>query len=81
MQRSSRVLAGLSGFFWGVALALVVLFVFLATMGAFDPLEVIGVTLAVAGLAALCVVHAMLARRHADRRRGDLMQHRERRGF
>lgn len=81
MQRSSRVLSGLSGFFWGLVLALVVLFAFLAAMGAWDPLEVVGVTVAVLVLAALWVAHAAWVRRRADARSPDVIRQRERRGF
>lgn len=81
MGRSSRLWAGVSGFFWGLALALVILFVFLAGMGAWDPLEVVTLSVAVLAVAVLWVAHATWVRRRADPRAPDVIRQRERRGF
>lgn len=51
-------LRAVTGLFWSAAGALVLLFVFFAAMGAFDPVEAAGVTVAFAALGMLWLVHA-----------------------
>lgn len=48
----------LTAMFWSIAGGLLVLFVFFAAMGAFDPAEAVGVTAIFAALALLWLVHA-----------------------
>lgn len=48
----------ITGVFWSIAGGLLVLFVFFAAMGAFDPVEAASVTIAFAALALLWLVHA-----------------------
>jgi hypothetical protein len=79
--RTSRTLATLSDTLWVLVLAVVVLFAFFVALGAFSPGEVVGVTLAVAALAALWIVHAVWDSRHRDPRDPAMVRARERRGF
>ena len=71
----------LSETFWLLVLALVAMFAFFLALGAFDPGEVVGVTIAVAALAVLWVAHAVWAARHRDGRDPASVRARERRGF
>lgn len=60
-QRDTREhpwLRTITGLFWSIAGGLLVLFVFFAAMGAFDPAEAAGVTIAFAALAVLWLAHA-----------------------
>jgi hypothetical protein len=77
----SKVLATLSETFWLLVLGVVVLFAFFAALGAFDVGEAVGVTVAVIGLAALWVTHAVWVSRHSDGRDPATIRNRERRGF
>jgi uncharacterized membrane protein YhaH (DUF805 family) len=67
--------------FWILALAVIALFAFFAALGAFSPLDVLWVTILVAVLCVLWVVHAVLEDRRRDRRDPALIRARERRGF
>ena len=81
VRRRSRILATLSETFWILVLAVVVLFAFFVALGAFSPGEVIALTLVVAGLALLWVVHAVWDSRHSDPHDPAVVRARERRGF
>ena len=76
-----RVLETLRETFWILALAVIALFVFFVALGAFSPADAIWVTIAVALLCVLWVVHAVLEGRHRDRRDPAVVRARERRGF
>jgi uncharacterized membrane protein YdjX (TVP38/TMEM64 family) len=70
-------------FFWAVAAGVIVAYLFFLALGAFAVDDVLPVTIIVAVLAILWVVHFVLEQRHAraagrDRR---LVSARERRGF
>jgi TRAP-type C4-dicarboxylate transport system permease large subunit len=80
-MRRSRVLHVLSETFWVFVLGIVCLFVFFVLMGALSPAEAVGVSVAIAILAALWVGHAMWESRHRDGRDPDVIRARERRGF
>ena len=67
--------------FWILALAVIALFAFFAALGAFSPLDAIWVTVLVAVLCVLWVVHAVLEDRRRDRRDPAVIRARERRGF
>jgi uncharacterized membrane protein YGL010W len=77
----SKVLATLSETFWLLVLGAIVMFAFFAALGAFDDTKAVGVTIAVAVLAVLWVVHALWVARHSEGRRPALIRDRERRGF
>jgi fatty acid desaturase len=79
--RRSRILSTLSETFWILVLALVVLFAFFVALGAFEPGEVIVLTLVVAVLALLWVAHAVWDSRHRDPHDKAMIRARERRGF
>jgi hypothetical protein len=79
--RRSRILSTLSETFWVLVLAVVVLFVFFVALGALSPGDVIVLTLVVAALALLWVVHAVWDSRHRDPHDPSLVRARERRGF
>ena len=66
--------------FWVLALAVIVLFVFFAALGAFAPADALWVTLIVAALCVLWIVHAVMEGRRRERS-ADLIRARERRGF
>ena len=80
-RRSSRLLATLGDTFWVLVLAIVVMFAFFAALGAFSPGEVAGLTIAVAVLALLWIVHAVWESRHRDPHDPAAIRARERRGF
>lgn len=67
--------------FWVLALGVVCCFAFFVALGAVHPGQVAGLTIAMAVLAALWIVHAYLQRRAADHRDPALVRARERRGF
>ena len=67
--------------FWILALAVIALFAFFAALGAFSPMDVLWVTILVAVLCVLWVVHAVLEDRRRGRRDPALTRARERRGF
>jgi hypothetical protein len=54
------------GIFWTLCLGAIALFAFFAALGAFDPGEVLWLTIAVAALAVLCVLHFWRVRRAID---------------
>jgi len=66
--------------FWVLALAVIVLFAFFAALGAFSPADALWVTLIVAALCVLWIVHAVMEGRRRERS-ADLIRARERRGF
>jgi fatty acid desaturase len=80
-RRRSRFLATLSDTLWILVLAVVVLFVFFAALGAFSPGEVVVLTLVVIVLALLWVAHAVWDSRHRDPHDPAVIRARERRGF
>jgi uncharacterized membrane protein YhaH (DUF805 family) len=67
--------------FWILALAVIALFAFFVALGAISPSEVMIVSVVVAVLCVLWVVHAVLEGRHRDRRDPAVIRARERRGF
>jgi fatty acid desaturase len=67
--------------FWVLAAGLIACYGFFVALGAFSPGDVLGVTIAVALLAILWMVHAWAQRRHAAERDPRLRAARERRGF
>jgi len=80
-MKGSRVFSTLSDTFWILVLSVVVLFAFFVALGAFAPDEVVGLSLAIAGLAVLWIAHALWeARRHTGRDIATIRA-RERRGF
>jgi fatty acid desaturase len=79
-------LARLSGLFWAGCLGVVVLFAFFAALQAFSPADVLWLTVAVAALAVMCLVHfTRLARHIGEHEHDEFRRHvnafRERRGF
>jgi fatty acid desaturase len=79
--RRSRILVTLSETFWVLVLAVVVLFAFFVALGAFEPGEVIVLTVVVIALALLWVAHAVWDSRHRDPHDPTVIRARERRGF
>lgn len=71
----------LSETFWILVLAVVVLFAFFVALGAFQPGEVVVLTLVVLALALLWIVHAVWDARHRDPHDPATIRARERRGF
>jgi len=80
-RRPSGILATLSETFWILVLAVVVLFAFFWALGAFQPGEVIVLTLVVLALALLWLAHAVWDSRHRDPHDPSTVRARERRGF
>ncbi len=80
-SRGSRVRSTMMDTFWILILAVVVLFVFFLALGAISPGEVVGLTLAVLGLALLWAAHAVWDSRHRTGRDPATIRNRERRGF
>ena len=80
-QRRSRMLATLSETFWILVLAIVVLFAFFVALGAFEPGEVVILTVVVILLAFLWIAHAVWDSRHRDPHDPAVIRARERRGF
>jgi fatty acid desaturase len=80
-HRRSRIIATLTGTFWVLVLAVVVLFAFFAALGAFRPGEVVALTVVVILLALLWVAHAVWDSRHRDPHDRAIVRARERRGF
>ncbi len=64
---------------WAIALGVIVLYAFFAVLGALDPTRDVSVTVVVAILVVLWLVHAWLERRHGDA--AATHRDRERRGF
>ena len=81
MRSRSRFLHTLSETFWVFALGLIILFAFFVLMGALSPAQAVGVTIAIAILAALWLGHAWWESRHRVGRDIDAIRARERRGF
>jgi O-antigen/teichoic acid export membrane protein len=75
------MLSTLAETFWILVLSLVVLFAFFLALGAFTPGQVAGLTVIVAVLAILWVVHAVWDSRHRDPHDRAIIRARERRGF
>jgi O-antigen/teichoic acid export membrane protein len=75
------MLSTLAETFWILVLALIVLFAFFLALGAFSPGQVAGLTVVVAVLAILWVVHAVWDSRHRDPHDRAIIRARERRGF
>jgi hypothetical protein len=69
--------------FWALAIGVIAAYAFFAALGAFSPGDVLGVTIGVAILVALCALRAWLVKRHADATARDprAVHARERRGF
>jgi TRAP-type C4-dicarboxylate transport system permease large subunit len=76
-----RVLSTLSDTFWILVLSVIVLFGFFVALGALDPGEVAGLSLAIVALAGLWVGHAMWDARRRTGRDLATIRARERRGF
>ena len=79
--RGSRIRSTMVDTFWILILAVVVLFAFFLALGAISPGEVVGLTLAVLGLALLWAAHAVWDSRHRTGRDPATIRNRERRGF
>jgi membrane protein implicated in regulation of membrane protease activity len=83
--RMSAVAEGVRGVFWVVALGIIAAYVFFVALGAFSPGEVAGVSIAVAILLALWLVHVWTERWSEHHRHGPrdprVTSGRERRGF
>jgi uncharacterized membrane protein YgaE (UPF0421/DUF939 family) len=68
--------------FWALSLGVIVAYLFFWVLGAFGFFEVLPLSIAVAILALLSIVHGVLeSRRNRDLRDPSLFQARERRGF
>jgi hypothetical protein len=67
--------------FWVMALAVLVAYAFFVALGAWDPAEVLPLTIVMGVLALLWVLHAWMSRRMPDDRDPRLVSARERRGF
>ena len=79
----ARLADTLRGFFWIAVIALIGLYAFLAALGAFDPVNAVGLTVGAAVLLVLWLVHAWSQRAHHEEVSHDprLKAARERRGF
>jgi uncharacterized membrane protein YhaH (DUF805 family) len=67
--------------FWAFALFVLAMYAFFVALGAWDPGEVLPVTIAMVALAVLWVAHAWLASRARREQDPRLARARERRGF
>jgi predicted exporter len=68
--------------FWALAIGTIAAYAFFAALGAFSPSDVLGVTIAVGVLLALCLARALLmSRAEGAERDPRLARARERRGF
>lgn len=86
MHRHDPRLSGVASFvrdaFWILALGVIGCFVFFFALGAIDPGDIAGVTVAVAALAILWLLRSWaIAHRHANDHDPRLSHERERRGF
>ncbi len=82
MSDRRRTLQLLSDAFFVLIIFAVALFAFFVALGALKPGQVVGLSITIAVLAALWVVHAVwVARRTAGARDAASMRARERRGF
>jgi fatty acid desaturase len=75
------MLSTLSETLWLLVLAVVILFAFFVALGAFQPGEVVALTVAIVILALLWVAHAVWDSRHRDPHDPSVVRARERRGF
>jgi len=80
-DRRHPLLQVLSDTFFLLILGVVAMFAFFVALGALKPGEVIGLSIAVAVLAAIWLVHAMWVSRHSGGRDPATVRARERRGF
>jgi hypothetical protein len=81
-SRLTRVATFIRETFWVFALAAILGYLFFMVLGAFDPGDAAGVTIAVGVLALLWILHAWAGRRRGDDNRDPrLVEARERRGF
>jgi membrane protein implicated in regulation of membrane protease activity len=80
-DRRHPLLKVLTDTFFLLILGVVAMFAFFVALGALKPGEVIGLSAAVAALAAIWVAHAMWVSRHSDGRDPAAIRARERRGF
>ena len=68
--------------FWVFALGAILAYLFFMVLGAFDPGDAVGVSIAIGILVVLWILHAWSGRRRAsDRKDPRLIEARERRGF
>ena len=75
-------MSSLRNLFWALALGVIAAYLFFFALGAFALDEVLPLTIAVAVLLVLWIVHALLQRRAADGSHDPLLvRQRERRGF
>ena len=75
-------MSSLRNLFWVLSLGVIGAYLFFFALGAFSFDEVLPISIAVAALIVLWLVHAWLQRRHDDGKLDPLlMQARERRGF
>ena len=81
MSDRRRTLQFLSDAFFVLIIFAVALFAFFVALGALKPGEVIGLSVTIAVLAALWVVHAVWVARHTAGRDPATIRARERRGF
>ena len=73
-------MANLRSFFWAIALGVIAAYLFFFALGAFAFDDVLPLSLVVAVLVLLWIVHAILESRH-EQRDPRLVHARERRGF
>lgn len=72
----------LRNLFWVLSLGVIAAYMFFFALGAFSIDEALPLSIAVAALIVLWIVHAWLQKRHADGKRDPLLiRARERRGF
>jgi uncharacterized membrane protein (DUF485 family) len=81
MSDRRRTLQLLSDAFFVLIIFAVALFAFFVALGALKPGQVVGLSITIAVLAALWVVHAVWVARHAGGRDQASIRARERRGF
>jgi membrane protein YdbS with pleckstrin-like domain len=79
--RTQRILAVLSETFWLLIVGVIAMFLFFVALGAFNPTQVLGLTLVVVVLALLWIGHAAWVSRHRGGRDPAQVRARERRGF
>jgi uncharacterized membrane protein (DUF485 family) len=79
--RMSAVAEAVREAFWVVALGIIGCYVFFVALGAFSPGDVMGLSVAVAILLALWLVHAWTERHRVGPRDPRVTSGRERRGF
>jgi membrane protein YdbS with pleckstrin-like domain len=79
--RAQRILAVLSETFWLLIIGVIAMFLFFVALGAFNPTQVLGLTIVVVVLAVLWIAHAAWVSRHHAGRDPASVRARERRGF